>query len=89
MDEWDGSARCQTNDFFVGHSGYVTILWQITNNPHEMYDSSKSYQMRALDGSALYVWCGLYFTDQNAIRSIHETNDLLYQVEASSTIHYL
>jgi hypothetical protein len=88
-DEWDGSARNQTNDFFIGCSGYVTILWCITNNPFEKYDSSKSYQMPALDGSALYVWCSLHFTYPDAFASIDATMDLLYKIESKGTIHHL
>lgn len=88
-DEWDGSSRNQTNDFFVGRSGYVTILWHIVNNPFEKYDSSKSYQMSALDGSALYVWCDLYFTYPDAFGSIDRARDLLYQIDTQSTIYHL
>lgn len=70
-DEWDGSARNQSNDFFIGHSGHVTILWHIVNNPYERYDSSKSYHMPAKDGSALYVWCELKFTDHQALHHLN------------------
>jgi len=89
-DEWDGSSTNQSNEFFIGHSGYVTLLWQITNNPFEKYDPSKSYQTPAKDGSALYVWCNLQMSDSDAIRSIRETSKLLTQMDTNITsIHYI
>lgn len=81
-DNWDGSATNQSNDFFIGQSGHVTILWHIVNNPMEKYDSSKSYQMPALDGSALYVWCSLHFTYPDAFVSIDDAKRLIYQMDA-------
>jgi hypothetical protein len=86
-DSWDGSATNQSNDFFIGHSGHVTILWHVTNNPHEKYDPSLSYHMPALDGSALYVWCSLHFADSDTFASIRQTQELLYQIDNISTIH--
>lgn len=91
-DEWDGSSRNQTNDFFVGRSGDVTILWHVVNNPFEKYDSRFTYQMPALDGSALYVWCNLYFTYPDAFASIAKLRELLYEMDgmnAQSTVHHL
>lgn len=80
-DKWDGSSTNQTNDFFIGHSGHVTILWHVANNPCEKYDPSLSYHMPALDGSALYVWCSLEFTDKSAMSSIESIQELLYQTD--------
>lgn len=89
-DSRDGSSTNQTNSFFIGHSGHVTILWQVTNNPFEKYDSSSTYQILARDGSALYVWCDLQFSDSNALSSIQKTSDLLHQIDANVTsIHYI
>ena len=89
-DEWDGSATNQSNDFFIGHNGHVTTLWQITNNPYEKYDPSKSYHLPARDGSALYVWCNLQMSDSDAIRSIRETSKLLTQLDTNITsIRYI
>ncbi len=89
-DKWDGSARNQTNDFFIGHSGHVTVLWQITNNPFERYDSRLTYQMPALDGSALYVYCDLKYTDSAALSHIQATSDMLLQIDADvNDVHRL
>jgi hypothetical protein len=88
-DSWDGSSTNQSNDFFIGQSGHVTILWHVVNNPYEKYNPSLSYHMPALDGSALYVWCSLHFAYPDAYSSISQTNDLLYQIEATSSIHNL
>ena len=88
-DSWDGSATNKSNDFFIGHSGHVTILWHVVNNPYEKYDSKLSYHMSALDGSALYVWCSLHFTYPDAYASISRIQDLLYQIEARSSVHHL
>lgn len=89
-DSRDGSSTNQSNHFFIGHSGHVTILWQVTNNPFEKYDSSSTYQILARDGSALYVWCDLQFSDSNALSSIQKTSDLLHQIDANVTsIHYI
>lgn len=88
-DEWDGSARNQSNDFFIGHSGHVTILWHVTNNPYEKYDSSKSYHTSALDGSALYIWCDLKFTYPDAFAQAQETRIALREIDSQSTIHHL
>lgn len=91
-DSWDGSSTNQTNYFFIGQSGYVTILWHVVNNPMEKYDPSKSYQMSALDGSALYVWCSLHFTYPDAHASIVQANELLYKsndLAPTSQTHHL
>jgi len=88
-DNWDGSSTNQSNDFFIGQSGHVTILWHIVNNPMEKYDPSLPYQMSALDGSALYVWCSLKFTYPDAYASVQATKELLYEISAHSTIHHL
>ena len=83
-DEWDGSSRNQSNHFFIGHSGHVTILWHVTNNPYERYDSSISYHVPALDGSALYVWCDLKFTDHQALLHIEGVTENLCAMGDSS-----
>jgi hypothetical protein len=85
-DEWDGSSRNQTNNFFIGHSGHVTILWHVTNNPFEKYDSSKSYHTPALDGSALYVWCDLKFTDHQALLYIEQASEQLSELGSTHTM---
>jgi hypothetical protein len=88
-DSWDGSATNQSNDFFIGQTGHVTILWHVTNNPYEKYDSELSYHLPAKDGSALYVWCSLHFTYLDAYAWVSRIQDLLYQIEAPSSVHHL
>ena len=85
-DRWDGSSTNQTNEFFIGHNGYVTTLWQVTNNPMEKYDPKHSYLLPALDGSALYVWCNLEFDDLRAEESIKATRKLLFQIDTKGPV---
>jgi len=85
-DRWDGSSTNQTNEFFIGHNGYVTTLWQVTNNPMEKYDPKHSYLLPALDGSALYVWCNLEFDDSRAEESIKATRKLLFQIDTKGPV---
>ena len=88
-DEWDGSARNQTYDMFIGKSGYVTILWGIINNPYEKYDGRRGYHMPALDWSALYVTCSLHFTYPDAYSTIERVREDYMNMCVKITVHHL